>query len=344
MSKDSSPNLFRMLLRCFPEQASADEDKEARKRKKENKPRKSEQPPLAPKMLLEFEASPHAQPFKPVVKKIQDLFFDANHLCSDPSKPCRCKGPGEQKLLLDAQEQRKRDQENPLARPDEHSIFNAILARMQPTQLSLEMADQLTPEQVLDKIQKGEASLYCLKASFENKLLCEAGNFICEEAKGGLRNFPPCKLQEKCCCYRDFKFICTAIMWPHEYHNFMEKNEAPATERVCILDHRLSISDIVFAQRQHVETHKPSIIKNDCLLQMYRNNSECEEGYYDRDVLVHPVSYRWEGIVGAIPTYRKHRLLARQKPTGQRYIDQSAMIWKQPQPIQPAMGESSRDF
>lgn len=337
--------LLALFIDCLPEEASAEEDKKGRRKKKTTKPRKQEKPPPKANILFR-DAENHKlkEEFKPQIKPLGDLFNDAKHLCKDPSKPCRCKGPSEAKLAEDMEKQRLLDHENPFMKPNEQTMYNEILARLQPVELYVEMDRPVSSERAQELISSGTASLPTLTASFESRLLCEAGKFPCEEAEMGIRDFPPCKLGYDCRCRKDFGFICMAILWPDEYETFMNKNQLPPANRICVLDHRCSVSDLVYSQRQQTAAHSPSIIKDNQLLQQYRNMSECKEGYYDTDILKHPASARWEGMIGALATYRKHRLLLKQKPSGQRFLDQSAMVWRPPPIPIPQIGETNRDF
>jgi hypothetical protein len=337
-------DLYKMLQACTPEISSAEEEVRKRKRRKITKPKKPVPLPLGSNVdiaLMQLASDPEAKQFKPELKSLSAIFTDADHLCKDSKKSCRCKGPSNDKLAKDAELKKLSDKEDPDAIPAIQRCFQEIMARLQPPRLTAELYGlKLTEEETVQQICNGPGELPCLDASFESRLLLEAGRFALDD--GAMRDFPKCVLDEECIMNKDYGKICCALMSRDEYDKFLQSNKQPNNARVCIPCHRDAMSALTFTRRQQLPNYPT--LPPDKILQLYTNKTDCEEGYYDSDCIKHPASQAWEGFIGAIACYRKSRLKHVVLKNGQHAWDQSAMIWKHPKIPIPGMGERNQDF
>lgn len=212
----------------------------------------------------------------------------------------------------------------------------------------------MTQENIKERLRGQLAYFPLFTAQYENELMREAGRFPI--AGGQMRNFPPCKNGRTCKAnttqlpgLADLPhpqrpdFILTMIMYPHEYDNFMQTNNAPRDARPCILCHRYILS----IHTLHVRRHPHLVqIDNGAVFQLYRNSCDSTDGYFHNYLMI-PDSDRYEGFMDMVAAFRRTLLSVNHLGPDadfRRYVDQSAMIYRPPDPPEPYVGESLSDF
>lgn len=194
-------------------------------------------------------------------------------------------------------------------------------------------------------------------ASHESKLLRPAGRHR-YEVNGFEYIFPECPKGKLCFGYthghnfprkpdvpNEGKFIMCAYMDEDELSRFLLQplnvlsTSSSATsmsipKRKCVLCQRYDVCNLVFKRRGN----KPTIIP-DRLINTYQNIFCVKDGYKDEVKCPENLSV-FEGISGSHAMIRYPWMTWTMSLYGVPLLDQSAMIWGQPDPVRPVVGET----
>jgi len=206
------------------------------------------------------------------------------------------------------------------------------------------------------QLKENKLQLCCLDADFESSLLAQASIEKLKDHNGILRQFPLCRNRSNCVGstikipYLTEKIILTALMFPHEYEEFLNNGTTPRIDRPCILCCRFILVDFDITCREllmlgssgHLKqsNEKSWHMESMQIMQIYYNKLDCEGGYYSQFCLTPRPR---EPLLQPIVRLNRLRLRAH-KVNNRWYIDQSALVWKPPIIPTPIMGESVKNF
>jgi len=218
-------------------------------------------------------------------------------------------------------------------------------------------------------------------AAHESRLLRQSGTFVYPdrvvvEPDGTTRPlpgrtivYPPCMMGRECIGhrgeftrrYQDWPddapgaslfvreltepIVLMRSVSPEEWERLLaQPQEMPAGQAPCVLCHRFALGEYVHFVRLmnsmslRIESENP-----DEVAQLWANKVQCEDGYFEKYILK-PAEQR-EIMVQPIAEMSLWPLRAyRDKVVGQWRVDQSAMIWKPPQPLEAHAGETLAHF
>lgn len=107
----------------------------------------------------------------------------------------------------------------------------------------------LNQEEIHRQLSENKLQLFCLTADFESKLLAQAAPHKLKDFHGEMRQFPVCRYKDKCVGSvikipgLTERIQLTALMFPHEYDQFLKTGVSPAQNRPCILCCRYILVD-----------------------------------------------------------------------------------------------------
>lgn len=212
----------------------------------------------------------------------------------------------------------------------------------------------LSQSELEQQLMEGKLQLVCLSAEFESSLLAEGGERM--DVNGVVRKFPTCRYGESCVgsTHRirglESPVQFTALMFPDEYKLFLQNGTVPRVQRPCILCCRwilvvwnILCRDLLMQGKQGVlkpSEDKPWHMESTQCVQLYYNTMDREGGYYSHYCVTPNVR---EPLLQPMVRFNRSKLRAFLH-NNRWYIDQRALVWKPPQPPQPQIGESVRNF
>ncbi len=219
-----------------------------------------------------------------------------------------------------------------------------------------------------DALRRGQVHIPVMPSQLESELLCEAGRW--EHSRNCTYDFPACARGDKCVCTTEYQamgapkpFVCTAMMYPREWKDFLESFTPPQVIRPCIMCLRFTLADyITFLRQQRMYTDTPDTTQGsslDCnpvyqesaryrapsVFQLYYNLVDCPGGYHKEYILKPQAG---ENIIQPIVRPCVSFCPVSVLQNGRLYIDQSAIAcsmegWK-PSDRTPNIGENLRHF
>ncbi len=272
-----------------------------------------------------------------------DMLTEAPHLCLDPAKPDKCKGPSTQSRKAKEDARMSKFKEDPQARTDRDAYFGALLDKHPKCKVAVQMNNrELTVEEVLAHLANGTADLEPVSCETESALLGEAGTFKLKALSGAVRTFTPCINGEKACFqYRYYKTVGRSWMSDGEYKLFMEENKIPP-RRVCIICHRYVMTGIFNGML--FEGGTVTIDDKKTLFQQFCNKQECAGGYRQEFMLFSPSGQKIQGLWGPIVLFQPKYHRSYLDGDGAWRLDQHMLCWQPQQRIEPEIGETNRDF
>ena len=220
----------------------------------------------------------------------------------------------------------------------------------------------LTIEQCIESLKTRQFELPTLMSGYESELLAQAGKFYHPRALKEIV-FPPCKNGKECVAlvHRGYiksllpkwqGCILTQLMFPEEYRALIKEGLQPCIIRPCILCVRQRMSEFVTLRRSDNRVK----VDDMCLVQMYKNLSDCHGGYCSQ-YLLKPKPGVFEGFLDFLCKDRLDLLSVYVDDYNRIHIDQSALVWKggsssssssssieSPSGLTPNIGETVQSF
>ena len=192
-------------------------------------------------------------------------------------------------------------------------------------------------------------------ADLENELLCEAGEWS-HPATNKIYVFPAC--QYGLCCVTQQELVhelkgldrpmtLMQIMYRQEYKQFLKFGVLPTMpQRPCVLCARQALGEYVTtlrADRMHGASNKGQNFQDlsKQVLQWYRNPQNTANGYDQNFMLP---AQQHEPIIHPVVTLNLAQLECKQLANGRRHIDQSSLLYVEPQEPRPGVGEQLSAF
>lgn len=178
-----------------------------------------------------------------------------------------------------------------------------------------------------------------LRASYESKLLAEAGTFPSLVKKGMMIEYPACRRGDLCVGKTKRLYglppegiVLMALLFEEEYATLQQTGRPLAVRRSCVLCYRFHLQDWVLSLRpaQHVEGVHTGVV------QLYRNLCN-EPGGYLSEAMLHPDPQRFEGFVDPIAMFSRSSLTAylNVREGGRWHLDQSSIVYPEEPPVLP---------
>lgn len=194
------------------------------------------------------------------------------------------------------------------------------------------------------------ASLPVYSAAHESKLLVQSGTF--EVAPGVPRTFPPCVRGQQCVAWADYdafpgltdKIVMCRAMTPQEWTSFCTNPAFQfATPNECVLCHRSNVSEYVYFRRAAAASMGSASLPAVGVCQKWVNRFNAPNEYDGHHILMPRTP---EVIVAPLVEVNRGGLVRaiRNPKNGQWIMDQRALLWHPPPPIEPYLGESMQSF
>lgn len=158
-------------------------------------------------------------------------------------------------------------------------------------------ARELSQAELTQRLLDGRLSLSVQTAEHESRLLVESGTWR-DPSDGRERTYPACMLGDNCIGNQSDFFLCnqtrritwTAMMFEAEWRNFQSTSVYTGPPRMCVLDHRKQLPEIILLRRL-LKMHPSRGDSMGCvdepkLLQTYSNLVDQVGGYFRKYVIL----------------------------------------------------------
>lgn len=191
-------------------------------------------------------------------------------------------------------------------------------------------------------------------AAHESRQLIQAGTFGDGEHR---RTLPPCMFGAACVASTypieglTEPIVLMRTMSPTQLARLLATNEQPPGRAPCVLCHRNAVEEYVYyvrAMAMQPPAHATLQLEHahpDEVLQLWCNKVDCDDGYVSRYVLRPLGGGTKEIVVEPMCCVTGHGIRAHEHRAGEPWrLDQSRLVWRPPEPLEPHIGERVSDF